>query len=65
MYVKKVSVKWLDVAARTWSEETIIEPEWDHFDGTDWWGPQRILTLTPKDHRSYVAVVQVLQTGKK
>lgn len=62
--VKKISVKWLDIAAHTWSDEIIAEPKWDNFDGTDWWGPQRIITLTPKDHRSYVAVVKVLDPGK-
>ena len=59
--MKKVSVKWLDVASLTWSEEEIIEPQWDNYDGSDWWGPQRIITLTPKDHRSYVAVIKVLE----
>lgn len=59
--IKKVSVKWLDIASLTWSEEQIMEAKWDNFDGTDWWGPQRILTLTPKDHRSYVAVIKVLE----
>ncbi len=65
VYVKKVSIKWLDVATLTWNDEKIIEPAWDNHDGTDWWGPQRILTLTPKDHRSYVAVVKVLESGKE
>ena len=64
VYVKKVSIRWLDVAALTWSDATILEPDWDNFDGTDWWGPQRILTLAPKDHRSYVAVIKVLEAGK-
>ena len=59
--MKKVSVKWLDVASLTWSEEEIIQPQWDNYDGSDWWGPQRIITLTPKDHRSYVAVIKVLE----
>jgi len=57
----EVSIRWLDVAALTWSDATIREPDWDNFDGTDWWGPQRILTLAPKDHRSYVAVVNVIE----
>ncbi|TVQ88154.1 MAG: hypothetical protein EA393_09585, partial [Bacteroidetes bacterium] len=57
----RASVKWLDVASLTWSEEEIIEPQWDNYDGSDSWGPQRIITLTPKDHRSYVAVIKVLE----
>ncbi len=61
VFVKKVSVKWLDVAALTWSDEEIIEPTWDNYDGTDWWGPQRIITLAPKDHRSYVALIRVIE----
>jgi len=60
MYAGRVSVKWLDIASLTWSEEEIIEPVWDNFDGTDWWGPQRIITLAPGNHRSYVAIVKVL-----
>ncbi len=60
IYAERVSVKWLDIASLTWSEEEIIEPVWDNFDGTDWWGPQRIITLAPGNHRSYVAIVKVL-----
>ncbi len=41
--------------------ESGLGSEWDNFDGTNWWGPQRILTLAPKDHRSYVAIVKVLE----
>jgi hypothetical protein len=59
--IKKVSVKWLDIASLTWSEEQIMEALWENFDGTDWWGPQRILTLAPKDHRSYVAIIKVIE----
>jgi hypothetical protein len=59
--IKKVSVKWLDVASLTWSDEQVLEAEWDNIDGSDWWGPQRVLTITTKDHRSYVAVVKVLE----
>lgn len=62
--IKKVSVKWLDIASLTWSEEQIMEAKWDNFEGTDWWGPNRIITLTPKDHRSYLAIVKVLQDVK-
>ena len=61
LHAKKVSVKWLDIAALKWSDETIIEPVWDNFDGTDWWGPQRIITLAPKDHRSYVVLIKVIE----
>lgn len=61
VHAGKVSVKWLDVASLTWSDEEIMEPVWDDFDGTDWWGPQRIITLIPDDHRSYVAVIKVLE----
>ncbi len=61
IYVDKVSLKWLDIASLTWSEEEIIQPEWDNYDGTHWWGPQRIITLTPPDHRSYVAVLKVIE----
>ena len=60
VHMERVSVKWLDVAALTWSEEVIIEPVWNNFDGTNWWGPQRIITLDPGNHRSYVAIVKVL-----
>ena len=60
VHIERVSVRWLDIAALTWSEEVIIEPEWDNFDGTSWWGPQRIITLAPGNHRSYVAIVKVL-----
>ena len=60
VHVERVSVKWLDIAALTWREEIIIEPVWDNFDGTSWWGPQRIITLDPGNHRSYVAIVKVL-----
>jgi hypothetical protein len=59
--IKKVSVKWLDVASLTWSQEEIMEAQWGNFDGTDWWGPQRIITLAPKDHRSYVALIKVIE----
>lgn len=59
--IEKVSVKWMDVASLEWVKEEVLEPEWDNFDGTDWWGPQRIITLTPKDHRSYVAIVKVIE----
>jgi hypothetical protein len=61
VYAERVSVKWLDVASLSWSDEEIIEPVWDDFDGTDWWGPQRILTLAPGNHRSYVAVINVIE----
>ena len=60
MHAERVSVKWLDIASLRWSDEEIIEPQWDNYDGTDWWGPQRIITLAPNNHRSYVAVVRVL-----
>jgi hypothetical protein len=59
--IKKVSVKWLDVASLTWSGEQIMEAQWENFDGTDWWGPQRIITLAPQNHRSYVAVIKVIE----
>lgn len=61
VYMEKISVKWLDIASLSWSDEVIIEPEWNNFDGTDWWGPQRIITLAPPNHRSYVAVVRVVE----
>ena len=61
VYAAKVSVKWLNVASLSWSEEEIIEPTWDNFDGTDWWGPQRVLTLVPSNHGSYVAVINVIE----
>jgi hypothetical protein len=38
----------------------VVEPKWDQFDGTSWWGPQRILTLAPANHRSYIALVRVI-----
>ncbi len=62
VYANRVAIKWLDVASLTWSEEEIVEPVWDDFDGTDWWGPQRIMTLAPPNHRSYVAVIQVIDS---
>jgi hypothetical protein len=61
VYVKKVSVRWLDIAALSWSEEEIVEPKWDQHDGTSWWGPQRILTLAPANHRSYIALIRVIE----
>jgi hypothetical protein len=60
VYVNRVSVKWLDVSSLSWSDEEIIEPVWDNYDGSSWWGPQRILTLTPGNHRTYVAVIRVI-----
>ena len=60
VHMNRVSVKWLDISSLSWSEEIITEPKWDDFDGTDWWGPQRIITLAPGNHRSYVAVIKVL-----
>jgi len=59
--IKKVSLKWLDLASLTWSKEEILEAQWENFDGTDWWGPQRILTILPEGHRSYVAVIKVIE----
>jgi hypothetical protein len=61
VYVKKVSVRWLDIAALSWSGEEIVEPKWDQYDGTSWWGPQRILTLAPPNHRSYIALIRVIE----
>jgi hypothetical protein len=61
VYVRKVSVRWFDVAALSWGEEEIVEPKWDQYDGTSWWGPQRILTLAPANHRSYIALVRVIE----
>ncbi len=61
VHMEKLSVKWLNIASLTWSEEETIEPVWDNFDGTDWWGPQRIITLTPKEHGSYVAILKVIE----
>lgn len=61
VHAERVAIKWLDVASLNWSEEEIVEPVWDNFDGTDWWGPQRILTLAPNNHRSYVAVIRVIE----
>ena len=60
VHFERATVKWLDIASLTWSDEEIIEPEWNNFDGTDWWGPQRIITLAPRNHRSYVAIVKVV-----
>lgn len=60
VHMERVSVKWLDIAELTWSEEVIIEPVWDNFDGAPWWGPQRIITLNPGGSRTYVAIVKVL-----
>ena len=48
-------------ASLRWSEEEIIEPKWDQYDGNDWWGPQRIITLDPGNHRSYLAIIRVLE----
>jgi hypothetical protein len=59
--ISKVSVKWLDIDSLSWSEEEIIEPRWDNFDGSFWWGPQRILTLTSPYHKSYVAIIKVIE----
>ena len=61
VYVKKVSVKWLDVTNLTWSKEVIIEPKWDQYDGIPWWGPQRIITLAPANHRSNIAIIKVVE----
>jgi len=61
VHANRVAIKWLDVVNLSWSEEEIVEPVWDNFDGTDWWGPQRILTLAPGNHRSYVAVIKVIE----
>lgn len=61
VYAKQVSVRWFDIAALSWSEEEIVEPQWDQHDGTSWWGPQRILTLAPANHRSYIALVRVIE----
>ena len=61
VHAERVAIKWLDVVSLSWSEEEIVEPVWDDFDGTNWWGPQRILTLAPNNHRSYVAVITVLE----
>ena len=62
VHTEKVSVKWLDIASLRWSDEEIIEPRWDQFDANNhWWGPQRIITLDPGNHRSYVAIVRVIE----
>ncbi len=61
VYVKKVSIRWFDIAGLSWSEEERIEPKWDQYDGTSWWGPQRVITVTPANHRSYIALVRVIE----
>lgn len=61
MHAEQVSVKWLDIASLRWSKEEIIEPVWDNYDDADWWSPQRITTLAPRNHRSYVAIVRVVE----
>ncbi len=60
IYVKKVSVRWLDIASLSWGEEQILEPGWNQYHGTSWWGPHRILTLAPPNHRSHIALVRVI-----
>ncbi len=59
VYADAFSVRWLDVAAGNWSDEEIIEPDWDQ-EMDHWWGPRRVINLTPSGNGSYVALVEVV-----
>ncbi len=51
-------------AEGTWSDEEIVEPDWDQ-EMDSWWGPRRVINLTPGGHAlygshgSYVALVEI------
>jgi len=61
VYVNKVSVQRLDIESLEWSEKEMLKPNWDQYDGIFWWGPQRIITLTPPNGRSYVYIIKVIE----
>lgn len=58
VYADEVSLRWLDIEEAAWSDEEIIELEWDQ-EMDRWWGPRRVINLTPTDHGSYVALVEI------
>ena len=65
VYADAFSVRWLEVGRRggtaevTWSDEEIVEPDWNQ-EMDHWWGPRRVIELTPGSHGSYVALVEVV-----
>ncbi len=58
--VNKVSVKYLDIDSGNWSEEEIVELDWDE-EISELFGFQRGIPITTPENRSCVAVVKVLE----
>ena len=60
IYLEEVSVKWLNVTSGEWETEETIELDWSK-GVSSWWGPDRVLVLTPDDFDSYVVIIEATQ----
>jgi len=57
VYVDEVTVKWLNVTSGEWANEETIKIDWTK-EVSSWWGPERVLVLTPEDENSYIAIIE-------
>ena len=57
VYLEEVSVKWLNVSTGEWEKEETVKLDWNK-EVSSWWGPDRVLVLTPEDFDSYIVIVE-------
>ena len=58
VYMDEVTVKWLNITNGEWEEEQTVTLDWTE---VPWWGPDRVLVLTPRTRGtsdSYVAIIE-------
>lgn len=58
LFVNKLKVKWLHIEEGTWSEEEIVEVQWEG--GINSWGHRGRVRLTTPGNELYVALLEVV-----
>ncbi|MDZ7717674.1 MAG: hypothetical protein U5K72_02495 [Balneolaceae bacterium] len=57
VYLDEVTIKWLNVTRGEWVKEETKKLDWTK-EVSSWWGPDRVLVLTPEDEESYIAIIK-------
>jgi hypothetical protein len=61
IYAKRVKVKYLDIDSSEWSDEEIIEMEWELAGLTREYGFKRGISITSPANRPCVAIIEVME----
>jgi hypothetical protein len=59
VFADSMTLRWLDIERGEWSEETVIEVEWDCFD-PQWLHKAQVRLQTP-DNRPHVALLRLVE----